>query len=264
MRRRAGKTGRVSMANGTRFLLASKLLVVAAIAGVGGYELWRVRAARERSTLDLERLTELMQSAQSSLSESLQSLAERSREDPSDGVSLEQVSALLQQRLESVLERQVQPTVATAVETSTVASAELAAVGAGAEGEFSAIEASAAERSEMPPAERSLQEIHFLLDSEHLTPGAQRKVLLAARDIVTERPQQVRIVGFTDSLGEPIYNAQLSRRRAESVAQALMAAGVAGAMVEIVAQGEAALPEPTGDEVAEPLNRCVAIVAVSR
>lgn len=248
------------MANGTRFLLGANLMLVATIAGVGGYELWRERAVREHSTPELERLTQLLESAQAKLTESLQALAERGREDQSEGVTLEQVSKLLQQRLENVLEGQLQG----AQETSTEAAAEVAVTGADTEGEFSALEASAVPVRASPPPERSLQQVHFLLDSDHLTPGARRKVLLAARDIVTERPRQVRVVGFTDSLGDPLYNAQLSRRRAESVAQALVAAGISSDLVEIVAEGEASLPEPTGDEVAEPLNRCVAIVAVRR
>jgi outer membrane protein OmpA-like peptidoglycan-associated protein len=114
----------------------------------------------------------------------------------------------------------------------------------------------------LPPPERERQQIHFLFDSDTLTPGGRRKVLLAAPKSVGQPPSRLRIVGYSDRLGDPAYNAQLSYRRAHSVAESLIQACVPGDLVAVIGQGENTLPEPTDNGVGEPLNRSVAIVAI--
>jgi outer membrane protein OmpA-like peptidoglycan-associated protein len=135
-------------------------------------------------------------------------------------------------------------------------------------GEFAGLERAARADAAMPPAaalpppERELQQIHFLFDSDTLTPGGWRKVVLAAREIVGQPPSRLRIVGYSDRLGDPAYNPQHSYRRAHSVAESLIQAGVPRDLVAVIGQGEDTLPEPTDNGVGEPLNRSVAIVAV--
>ena len=72
-------------------------------------------------------------------------------------------------------------------------------------------------------------------------------------------PRQVRVIGFSDTLGPADYNQTLSARRATAVADLLQRTGIPVQYVEVSGLGESVLPEPTGDGVAEPLNRCVSI-----
>ncbi|MFM7346682.1 MAG: OmpA family protein, partial [Tagaea sp.] len=59
--------------------------------------------------------------------------------------------------------------------------------------------------------------------------------------------------------GPQIHNLQLSFRRAQSVAESLLASGVARERVYIRAVGESELRVRTGDGVREPQNRRVEI-----
>ncbi len=107
-----------------------------------------------------------------------------------------------------------------------------------------------------------LQQVHFLNDSSELTPGAQRKAREAAEWFRSNDPSKIRVVGFSDTRGSADYNLALSQRRADSVAALLVRAGIPEDRLEIEGLGESRLPEPTGDGVAEPLNRCVGIMAI--
>ena len=51
----------------------------------------------------------------------------------------------------------------------------------------------------------------------------------------------------------------MSERRAAAVADLLQRTGIPVQYVEISGLGDSVLPEPTGDGVAESLNRCVSI-----
>lgn len=109
---------------------------------------------------------------------------------------------------------------------------------------------------------QKLQEVHFLHDSSELTPGAQRKVNEAAEWYRANTPSKIRVVGFSDTRGTADYNLALSQRRADSVASLLIRAGIPAEKLEVEGMGEVSLPEPTDDNVAEPLNRCVGILAI--
>ncbi len=107
-----------------------------------------------------------------------------------------------------------------------------------------------------------IQEIHFSRSSAILSPGAARKTALAARALLEATPRLIRLKGFSDTRGAADKNLKLSRLRAEAVADRLVAAGISRSLIEIVAEGEQNLPEPTPNNVDEPLNRCVGIMAV--
>jgi outer membrane protein OmpA-like peptidoglycan-associated protein len=64
-------------------------------------------------------------------------------------------------------------------------------------------------------------DVLFAFDRAALSPGAQRRLGDVARRIRAARPQQVDIDGHTDAEGSERSNDRLSRRRAESVADAL-------------------------------------------
>jgi len=70
--------------------------------------------------------------------------------------------------------------------------------------------------------------------------------------------QQVKlahIIGWADTRASSDYNMKLSQRRAESVRQALINAGVNANDLSLEARGETRLPRPTRDNVNEIRNR---------
>lgn len=70
-----------------------------------------------------------------------------------------------------------------------------------------------------------------------LTAGAARQVKAIAAYLAALPGTRVRIEGHTDSQGAPEANQALSRRRAEAVRDALVAAGVEAARIEAVGHG---------------------------
>ena len=79
------------------------------------------------------------------------------------------------------------------------------------------------------------------------------------------RISAIRVTGHTDTTGPASVNLELSRARAQAVADLFVEAGLPRDRIEIAPMGETAsvLPIPTDDGVSEPLNRCVGIFAVA-
>jgi outer membrane protein OmpA-like peptidoglycan-associated protein len=108
-----------------------------------------------------------------------------------------------------------------------------------------------------------LVQVHFETGSARLTPGGRIRALAAATVLVESAPSAIRVTGHTDTTGSAAVNLELSRARAEAVADLFVEAGLPRDRIEIAPMGEEAsvLPIPTGDGVSEPLNRCVGIFA---
>ena len=107
-----------------------------------------------------------------------------------------------------------------------------------------------------------IAEVHFDTGSARLTPGGERRTLDAVELIWSIAPAKVRVVAFTDRVGDSAYNLVLSKERALSVAAVLENAGFSRDMVEVVGSGEEGIPVPTPDGVPEPLNRSAGIYVV--
>ena len=107
-----------------------------------------------------------------------------------------------------------------------------------------------------------LNEIHFDPGSATLTPGGERKTLAAADRIKALGARDVRVSGYTDTEGPAAYNMHLSLQRARSIADLLESVGVAAEIIAVEGHGEDGGPEPTADQVSEPLNRCAGIFAM--
>ena len=105
-------------------------------------------------------------------------------------------------------------------------------------------------------------EVHFNSGSAQLTPGGERRTLDAIERIRSMEPAKVRVVAFTDRVGDSAYNLVLSKERALSVAAVLERTGLPREMVEVVGSGEEGVPVPTPDGVPEPLNRSAGIFVV--
>jgi outer membrane protein OmpA-like peptidoglycan-associated protein len=110
----------------------------------------------------------------------------------------------------------------------------------------------------LPPAPQAFT-LHFLFNSEDLTP-ASSALLADTLQAVKQRPvPDVLVVGHTDTTGPPSLNFQLALRRAQTVRELLLAAGLDAGAVDVASHGEAQPLVLTPDETNEPRNRRVVI-----
>jgi len=86
----------------------------------------------------------------------------------------------------------------------------------------------------------TFRNVLFAFDSADLTPQARREIERMA--FVLNHPQaigrRITLEGYTDSIGTDAYNLELSRRRAASVAEELVARGVARARLSVDGLGK--------------------------
>lgn len=106
-----------------------------------------------------------------------------------------------------------------------------------------------------------LTEVHFDPASTDITFVGKQKVTKAIEAIKKQKPVEIRIFGFTDTLGDPVSNMAISQARADNVANAIREAGLDIPLV-VKGRGEGVGPYQTPDGLSEPLNRCVGIIAV--
>jgi prepilin-type N-terminal cleavage/methylation domain-containing protein len=90
-------------------------------------------------------------------------------------------------------------------------------------------------------AAEAADNVHFTFDSADLTDGSEGALVDFAALLVENPDINVAVEGHTDSIGEPAYNLALSLRRAETVRNALNAAGLSSDRVEVIAHGEGTL-----------------------
>lgn len=97
-------------------------------------------------------------------------------------------------------------------------------------------------------------DVHFATDSAELDAADKQSLDQVAACLKgTKKKEQVQVTATTDPRGTERYNEQLSRRRADAVAQYLQQQGVRGASFEIRARGERGAVE--GVPMLWPLQR---------
>ncbi|PRY93553.1 outer membrane protein OmpA-like peptidoglycan-associated protein [Hasllibacter halocynthiae] len=82
------------------------------------------------------------------------------------------------------------------------------------------------------------QDILFRTDSAQLTGSLQRDLTTLARSMNQFPSTRVQVIGHADNTGSAAYNRDLSSRRAQAVAQQLVAGGVAPQRIRTVGAGE--------------------------
>jgi outer membrane protein OmpA-like peptidoglycan-associated protein len=101
--------------------------------------------------------------------------------------------------------------------------------------------------------------LYFILGSNELTPES----VIAYRgvfDDIKKRPvYEIEVVGHTDTLGDFRTNQALSLARSAAIRDRLVRDGIASGAISIAGRGKRDLIVPTGDRIAEPLNRCVVV-----
>jgi len=80
--------------------------------------------------------------------------------------------------------------------------------------------------------------VFFTEHSTSLDAAALKLIADAARDAKTGAPKTVTVLGYTDSAGNATADQELSSERAESVASALIADGVASDMIRREGRGQ--------------------------
>ncbi|WDH24200.1 OmpA family protein [Pseudomonas chlororaphis] len=91
-----------------------------------------------------------------------------------------------------------------------------------------------------------IRDVHFEFDSARLTAADKAKLDTIATRLKQEAPSaQLRVAGHTDSVGSDAYNQRLSEKRARSVTEYLISAGVPrSSFVSVVGAGES---QPVAD-----------------
>ena len=102
--------------------------------------------------------------------------------------------------------------------------------------------------------------VYFEFNRANLTAEGARVVREAAAAFRQTGSARIDVTGHTDTSGSNGYNLGLSKRRADAVKAALIAAGVPASAVAENWRGETSLRVPTPDGVREPQNRRVEIV----
>ena len=103
-------------------------------------------------------------------------------------------------------------------------------------------------------------DILFTFDSYDVSNEGAAATKALARILVRRRRTTVEVNGYTDTMGSPEYNDQLSANRARAVADIMVADGVDPARISAHGFGETHLAVETGDQVKEIKNRRVEIV----
>jgi outer membrane protein OmpA-like peptidoglycan-associated protein len=110
----------------------------------------------------------------------------------------------------------------------------------------------------LPPASRHFT-LHFRFESDALTAESTALVPEILETVKGLAVPEVIVVGHTDTMGDASANLALGRKRANTVSDILVKAGLAPTTIEVTSHGEGDLLVKTADNTAEPRNRRVEI-----
>jgi outer membrane protein OmpA-like peptidoglycan-associated protein len=110
----------------------------------------------------------------------------------------------------------------------------------------------------LPPAPRHFI-LNFQFESDSLTADSSALVPEILTTVQRLAIPEVVVVGHTDTMGDARANRALGLRRAMSVRDILVHAGLAPSTIEVTTHGEADLLIKTPDDTPEPRNRRVEI-----
>lgn len=104
------------------------------------------------------------------------------------------------------------------------------------------------------------KQVNFAFDSATLTPSAKELLEPVAKTLADDPDLKVSVEGHTDSIGSDAYNLRLSRDRAASVTQYLIANGARDSQIRTRGFGEKQPIESNDSEHGRLVNRRVEII----
>jgi len=138
--------------------------------------------------------------------------------------------------------------------TGVVLLAAVAALGGAGLGGCQTIESARDRLVRSPPrCQDQTVQIYFEPDAAEVTPEGRRVIAEAAALARGCTVGRVSVLGLADAQGDPGANLELSKKRAQSVTAALVAAGLPGAEFDLAAAGQAGAT--TADGRSAPLRR---------
>lgn len=105
--------------------------------------------------------------------------------------------------------------------------------------------------------------VYFSLGGAELSADARRAIDAIGAEMKGQSSKRVKVIGYTDTSGSSDMNEELSMRRAEAVADELVAQGVSREVIDVSGRGESDLAVSTADGVVEPKNRRATIEVTS-
>ena len=105
-------------------------------------------------------------------------------------------------------------------------------------------------------------QVYFDTNSSDINPRGQMIVKTVSNLVANSGTTRVTVIGRTDRIGAAPANMALSRRRAEAVRNALVAAGVPAGRIDTSWTGEVKQEVATADDVTEARNRVVDVTVV--
>ena len=103
--------------------------------------------------------------------------------------------------------------------------------------------------------------LFFESDTSELTHESKNLLPEIVRIIQNRKRNEIYVVGHTDRVGTELYNINLSSKRALYVKDLLVSSGIKSSDIDVSFHGETMPLVYTEDEVAEPLNRRVEVIA---
>ena len=101
--------------------------------------------------------------------------------------------------------------------------------------------------------------IYFAFDSAVLGDKAMPVIDGIVEAYEKYDPKMISLTAYADRAGDPMYNDILAKSRVDAVVKALRDHGVSPSRLAISISGEANVPVPTADGVAEKGNRVVTV-----
>jgi outer membrane protein OmpA-like peptidoglycan-associated protein len=106
----------------------------------------------------------------------------------------------------------------------------------------------------------TLGDVLFDTDTATLKPGAALTIDRLAKFLADNPETRIMIEGHTDSTGSDAYNQQLSQRRAQAVADALVTRGISATRFSVIGRGEGFAVAGNDTAAGRQQNRRVEIV----
>ncbi len=103
--------------------------------------------------------------------------------------------------------------------------------------------------------------LYFERDTIKLTRESKELLPEVLGTIHNRKPSEIYVVGHTDRVGTDAYNMALSSRRASFARDLLISTGIPSSTLVVSYRGESMPLVPTEDEVPEPRNRRVEVIA---